>query len=124
MKVYFDGSCRPNPGVIETAVVVAGKTWHRADHGHGDNNDAEWLALIEAMKIARDLGLKDVVLLGDSQVVIDQAGGTARRIAPRFTAYMAEFDALKTGFDRVRARYLRRAQNLAGIAMERVHNGQ
>lgn len=120
MKIHFDGGCRPNPGLIETAVVAAGKTYHRADHGHGDNNDAEWLALLDALRIAREIGVRDVVLIGDSALVVDQARGAARRIAPRFHDRLDQFRSLVDGFDRVRIRRVRRGLNLAGIALERV----
>ena len=66
MKIWFDGGCRPNPGVIRTAVVAGGRTLQRGDHPPGDNSDAEWLALLDAVAVARQLGLSDVVLLGDS----------------------------------------------------------
>ncbi len=119
MKLYFDGGCRPNPGAIETAVVAGGKLFHRSDHASGDNNDAEWLALIDAMRLARELGLAEVTLLGDSALVIDQVNGRARRIAPRFSEYLASFLALTDGFKTVRIRRIGRKQNLAGIALER-----
>ena len=118
MKIWFDGGCRPNPGVIETAVVTGGRLWHRIDHGHGDNNDAEWLALLDAMAVARDLGLADIVLLGDAVMVVDQARGAAPRVPPRFRDYLARFQAMATGFARVRVRHVGRAHNLAGIALQ------
>ncbi len=120
MKVYFDGGCRPNPGAIETAVIAGGKLFHRTDHGHGDNNDAEWLALIDALRVAKELGLEDVTLLGDSALVVDQANGATRRIAPRFGAHLVSFHALADGFKTVCVRRIGRKQNLAGIALERV----
>lgn len=121
MKIYFDGGCRPNPGKIEIAVVAAGRIYHRADHGYGDNNDAEWLALIEALGVVRELGIADVILLGDSATVVGQAKGASRRVAPRFRPYHARFGALVAGLDRVRIRRVPRTQNLAGIALERLH---
>jgi len=117
-KVWFDGGCRPNPGAIETAVVAGGRVWHRTDHGSGDNSDAEWLALLDALDVARGLGLADLVLLGDSVMVVDQARGRARRISPRFRDYLARYHALVAGFARVRVRHVGRAQNLAGIALQ------
>ncbi len=121
MKIWFDGGCRPNPGAIETAVVTGGRVWHRADHGHGDNNDAEWLALLDALALARELGLTDLVLLGDAVMVVGQARGSAPRVPARFRAYCARFAELAAGFDRVRVRHVGRAQNLAGIALESRH---
>ena len=123
MKIYFDGGCRPNPGNMETAVVAGGTTYHRTDHGCGDNNDAEWLALIDALNVARDLSVSDVTLLGDSATVIGHVNGESRRLSSRFHDYHAKFSELVAGLDRVRIRRVVRTQNLAGIALERLHGG-
>ena len=120
MKIYFDGGCKPNPGRIVTAVVAGGRVWHRADHGSGDNNDAEWIALLEALTIARDLSLSDVTLLGDSATVFDHANEASRRRTPRFDEYLVKFRALSSGLERLRIRRIARTQNLAGIALARL----
>lgn len=119
MKIWFDGGCRPNPGTIRTAVVAGGETFCQTAHGTGDNNDAEWLALLDAMALARRLGLDDVVLLGDSVMVVNQARGAARRVPSRFRAYLDRFHDAAAGFARVRVRHVGRAQNLAGIALDK-----
>ena len=119
MKIWFDGGCRPNPGVIRTAVVAGGRTLQRGDHPRGDNSDAEWLALLDAVAVARQLGLSDVVLLGDSALVVGQARGTARRAPRRFHGYLAQFHAAVAGFDRVRVRHVARSHNLAGIVLDK-----
>ena len=121
MKIYFDGGCRPNPGPMRTAVVAGGRVYHRDTHGHGDNNDAEWLALLHALTLARSLGLADVTLLGDSTLIVNQAKGIAACRTPRFAARLTEFHALAGHFERLRLRHIRRTQNLAGIALERIH---
>ena len=121
MKVWFDGGCRPNPGPMECAVVAGGRTWLRDDLGHGDNNDAEWLALLHAVDVARELGIDDLTLLGDSALVTAQASGKARCRDARFIAYLATFTAQAATFGRLRIRHIGRAQNLAGIALERAH---
>lgn len=121
MKLWFDGGCRPNPGALETAVVTGGKAHLRMDCGTGDNNDAEWLALLYALELAQAAGARDVVLLGDSAMIVHQAVGRWPCKGERFKAYHAQFQALSAGFDRVRVRHIKRAQNLAGIALERHH---
>lgn len=123
MKIYFDGSARPNPGPMRTAVVAGGQTYHHAIPDAGDNNDAEWLALLEALRIARSLEITDATFLGDSIFVVQQAKGDATCRTPRFQARLAEFRTLATGFERIRIRHIGRAQNLAGIALER-HYGR
>ena len=123
VKIYFDGGCRPNPGPLRTAVVAGGRTYHQHDLGEGDNNDAEWLALIHALHVAHSLGAMDIVLLGDSALVVSQASGAAACRSQRFRHRLEEFRALAAGLGRVRIRRIGRSQNLAGIALERLHGG-
>lgn len=119
MKIWFDGGCRPNPGPIVTAVFTAGTAHVRHDHGIGDNADAEWLAALDALALATRLGMTDVILIGDSRMVIDQASGKAPRIPARFDAHLAEYRVLAAPFERLRLRHVLRSHNLAGIALDR-----
>jgi len=120
-KVYFDGGCRPNPGPIEVAAVLRGVPHIRDDLGEGSSGDAEWLALLHALELAHAAGETDLVLLGDSASVINQAKGLAR---PRVAlALQARFADLSRRFERVRFRRIKRNQNLAGIALEWLRQG-
>ena len=119
MKIWFDGGCRPNPGPISTAVFAGDKAHIRHDHAPGDNADAEWLAALDALARAVRLGLTDVILIGDSRMVIDQASGRTPRVPARFAAHLAQFQALAATFTRLRLRHVWRSHNLAGIALER-----
>ena len=121
MKIWFDGGCRPNPGPMETAVVAGGRTYYRNGLGTGDNNDAEWLALIHALEVARDCGAAEITLLGDSALVVNQASGASRCRDMRFRVQLDTFHALAATFRRVRIRRIGRSHNLAGIALERFH---
>jgi ribonuclease HI len=118
LKLFFDGGCRPNPGMMETAVAARGQVWHRSAIGPGTNDQAEWLALLDALEVAGQLGAEDIVLLGDSAFVVAQAGGTLKP-RPAFAPYLARYTALAAAFARVRIRRVPRAQNLAGIALAR-----
>mgnify|MGYP000002174950 CR=1 FL=1 len=121
IKIYFDGGCRPNPGTMEIAVVVRGVAHIDRDIGRGTGMDAEWLALIAALRIGQSLGEVDYVLLGDSAAVINQA--TRRANGGRaFGCHLDAFRALAAGVA-PRIRYIKRTQNLAGIALSRMHLG-
>ena len=117
-KVYFDGGCRPNPGEMEAAVVVDGKLHHRTGLGRGSSEEAEWLALLVALDVARRLGLRDIILLGDAAGIIAQANGTLK--CRSFPQHLAGFREAAAGFATLRLRHVRRTQNLAGIALERM----
>ena len=119
LKLFFDGGCRPNPGRMSVAVVARGIAHVDLDMGHGTNSDAEWLALIHAMEVAQRLGADDLVLLGDSMLVVSQANRTAKCRGADLQAHLARFDALKPHFKRLRIRHTGRTSNLAGIALER-----
>jgi ribonuclease HI len=117
LKIYFDGGCRPNPGQMETAVVAQGQIYLQTDCGIGTSNDAEWLALIQAVKVAKSIGASDVVLLGDSIMVIKQATLSAQCRNPGFKAHLQKFQSLAADFECIRTRKIARTQNLAGIAL-------
>ncbi|WP_254784411.1 reverse transcriptase-like protein [Sphingomonas sp. OK281] len=119
--MFFDGGCRPNPGPIECAVVRKGVAHYRHDLGDGSNSDAEWLAAIYALEVAALNGDRDVTLLGDSTLVVTQANGTARCRSAELDAHRVKFAELAVGFERLRIRHIGRGQNLAGIALAKLH---
>ncbi|UVO52694.1 reverse transcriptase-like protein [Sphingomonas sp. SUN039] len=118
LKIFFDGGCRPNPGPMEAAVVARGVTHYFDDLGDGTNNDAEWLALIAALRVAQRLGVTDFVLLGDSALVVAQANGRQRCRTPALQAHLDAFEVIGD-VRTVRVRKIARSQNLAGIALDR-----
>ena len=119
VKLWFDGGARPNPGPMESAVVLRGVADIRRGLGDGGNEQAEWLALLHALEIAAAQGLRDIILIGDSRSVVAQAKGTQPARSPESSACLARFNDMACGFDRLRMRQTARAQNLAGIALER-----
>ncbi len=120
LKIFFDGGCRPNPGRIEAAVVVRGVVHLFHDLGHGTNGDAEWLALIRALELTQSLSLTDIDLIGDALDVIQQAQ-RAMSTGRAKHAHAAKFLVLMAGVPSARIRWIRREQNLAGIALAARH---
>lgn len=112
LKLFFDGGCRPNPGPMESAVVAKGRTHHRPPHIHGTNGEAEWQALLHALDVAEALGEPDVILIGDSTHALKRA--------PTDPVYITR----AAQFTRIRLRHTPRAQNLAGIALDRINAHQ
>jgi ribonuclease HI len=124
VRVYFDGGCRPNPGPIEAAVVLRGVARYFDELGEGTNTRAEWQALLCAVTVARDLpgGLAGAELIGDSLEVVREAAAVLAGGAPASAEAAALLDLL-VGERPGRVRWIRRAQNLAGIALERRRAG-
>ena len=120
VKIFFDGGCRPNPGAMEIAVVAAGRTEILRHVGHGTSADAEWLALIHALKIAQSLDASHFVLLGDAATVVAQASGSSKCRGASMR-HLETVRALCPVSSPPRIRYIKRSQNLAGIALARLH---
>jgi ribonuclease HI len=76
---HVDGGSLGNPGPAGIGVVIDGsadgtvkiKKWI----GHQDNNVAEYVALLEALQFALELGAKALHVFSDSQVVVKQMTG-------------------------------------------------
>ena len=101
-------------------MVARGETTILRDLGHGTRVDAEWLALIEALKVARAIHATDVVLLGDAADVVAQANGTLKARGSNL-GHLETFRTLAGGTP-PRIRHIKRTQNLAGIALARLHD--
>lgn len=116
LKVFFDGGCHPNPGLMEVAVVVRGNAHFFDDLETGSNTDAEWQALLCAITLARDLGLQDVEFVGDSLEVTRQTNLTASTCHAK-SGHAAALLSLLAQYRSGRIRWIKREQNLAGIAL-------
>ena len=86
ITIYFDGLCRPkNPGGVATYGYVIYKDGEKVKSGFGvvgsgagmTNNVAEYSALKCAAEwVSRNGGDDEIVIKGDSQLVIHQMNGT------------------------------------------------
>ncbi|WP_156842336.1 ribonuclease HI [Novosphingobium aquimarinum] len=122
IKVFFDGGCRPNPGRIEAAVVIRGMTYRFDDLGYGSNADAEWLALIRAVTVASSVGLAQVELVGDAKDIVRRARAILNEGAATSGHAVAFRAAVHAAAPmRVDVRWIKRQQNLAGIALAARH---
>lgn len=105
-------------------MVIRGEAHFFDDLGEGSNTRAEWLALLKAIEVARGLGIGGCELIGDCHGVIDQASGAAKVRDAAGRAGMARLAELAVDAPLPRIRWIRRAQNLAGIALERRRAGR
>lgn len=85
---WFDGSARPNPGRLGIGALLCGPGGERVEisrhAGDGDSGEAEYLALIALLEAATPWRPAQLVVYGDSRVVIDDVacGGAVRALAP------------------------------------------
>jgi ribonuclease HI len=121
MDIYFDGGCSPNPGQRTAGVVLCTtpKTCLSVNYGYGTNNEAEWLGLLTALVEAKELGYFNIQLIGDSNMVIQQASGKWKVNALNLLPYYNTFLKVKTDFEYISFKWVRRDLNLAGIYLEK-----
>lgn len=74
-RAWFDGSAHPNPGRLGVGALLCGPAGERMEisrqAGHGNSGEAEYLALIALLEAALPLRMTQLVVYGDSKVVID-----------------------------------------------------
>ncbi|MGK5023506.1 ribonuclease HI family protein [Janthinobacterium sp. RB2R34] len=77
---WFDGSAHPNPGRLGIGALLLGPGGERIEiseaAGEGDSSDAEYAALTALLHAAVKLRPAQLLLFGDSQVVINDVLGT------------------------------------------------
>ena len=76
------------------------------------NNTAEYEGLLAGLRIAADLGIKKLIVRGDSQLVVRQVNNDYQ--SPLMEAYVNEVRKLEEHFDGLQAEHVPRAEN--GIA--------
>lgn len=79
-KLFFDGACKKNPGPGSYGFVIYTPskdkiTGYKKLEGTVTNNIAEYNGLLNGMKKALELGIKNIEIYGDSQLVIKQMKG-------------------------------------------------
>lgn len=120
-RAWFDGSARPNPGRCGIGAVLEGPGGVRVaishDGGYGNSSEAEYLALIAVLDAAVAHGAHDVLVVGDSQVVIDDVNGPASASAPSLRDYRTRACALLARLPQAQVRWIPRHKNSAADAL-------
>lgn len=112
---WFDGSAHPNPGRIGIGVLLCGPAGERVEisrrAGHGTSGDAEYLALIAALEKALELGVEELLVYGDSQVVVQDLLVSAAAGAKGLEEHRARAAQLIAALAQVHVRWLPRHKN-------------
>ncbi|MES2201762.1 MAG: ribonuclease HI family protein [candidate division FCPU426 bacterium] len=131
VEIYCDGACRGNPGPSAAGAVLSDMGSRKVIAeiserlGRGTNNEAEYAALLLALKEARRLGATEVTIKADSQLVIRQLTGQYKVKHPGMKLRHAEAMALLSGFLDWNASHVPREENtradaLANAALDRI----
>ncbi len=81
------------------------------------NNYAEYTAVVLALEKAAELGARELELVLDSQLVVEQLSGRWKVKHPAIRPLVARAQALLAGFERWSIRHERRASNFAADAL-------
>lgn len=128
--IRTDGAARGNPGPASSGAALydLGRPDARNDRAVPDasisdylgvqtNNVAEYTAVVRALELATELGAREVHLLLDSKLIVEQLAGRWRvkdtKLIPLWTAARRSLGAL----DRWTATHVPRAQNSVADAL-------
>lgn len=120
--VHVDGGARGNPGPAAAASVVSSPEGEILDEasellGVATNNVAEYRALLLGLARARALGVTELELINDSELVAKQLQGAYKVKHPAMRPLYADAMAALRSFDSWSIRSVPRAQNAHADAL-------
>jgi ribonuclease HI len=128
--IRTDGASRANPGHASAGAVLidldrpdafdpgAVPDASISDYlGIQTNNVAEYTAVVRALALAAELGAREVRMLLDSMLIVEQLHGRWRVKDAKLQPLNAEALRILRTFDRWTAAHVRRAENFAADAM-------
>jgi|688.fasta_scaffold674636_2 ribonuclease HI len=122
--LQFDGASEPNPGPSGAAYVIYSPPKIQGDElireviqegykyiPHGTNNEAEYSALILGLTEALKLGITNLQIEGDSNLVIQQVQGKWKVKAPHIVPYRSKANSLLAKFKSYSLSHIPREEN-------------
>jgi ribonuclease HI len=115
-KMYTDGGSRGNPGQSACAFVICkldDTVVEKSGYymGIATNNQAEYLGMIKGLERARDLGINEVRLHSDSQLVVNQMNGFYKVKNQELAPLHQQLKDLANSFEKISFQYIPRALN-------------
>lgn len=127
--IHTDGGSRGNPGPASVGYVINNDDWDQpVEVGEKlpaatTNNVAEYTALVRALEHARELGIKNVAVYTDSELMVKQVKGIYRvkndKLIPLYEdliAHSKQFDSFH--IEHVRRELNKRADELCNLALD------
>lgn len=127
--IYTDGGARGNPGPGGIGAVIYDEDKKKIAEiseflGHSTNNQAEYKAVIAAMKKAKELGAEFLEFFLDSELVVKQLKREYKVKNPDLAPLFLQIYNLEMGFKKISFHHIPRERNkeadaLANMAMDR-----
>jgi ribonuclease HI len=128
--LYFDGASRSNPGPASYGGVIYNENdeevfTYKKYIGKQTNNVAEYMGCFHGVQACVQEGIKNVIIYGDSKLVVEQVNGRWKVKSPNIKPIYDEikkvlatkpFDSIE--FKHVRRNNNKRADELANQALD------
>jgi len=120
--MFADGGSRGNPGPAASGAVLfdeGGAVLREVGTflGVATNNVAEWTGLVTGLEAALELGIDDLAVRLDSELVVKQISGQYRVKHEGLIPLHAKAKVLLRKFARVDVQHVRRKENAAADAL-------
>jgi len=125
--MHIDGGSRGNPGPAAFAAVICRQNHPTVEHaaamGTATNNIAEYTALVEGLNKATELGIPELEVFSDSELLVKQMNGEYKVKNADLRDLYLEARELSKAFTMVTFQHIRRelnkrADELCNIAMD------
>jgi ribonuclease HI len=120
--IHFDGSSKPNPGIMTSAYIISDDdnklvTSETIQGGDGTSNLAEYIGLFEGLTDALKIGCKHIKVFGDSELIINQVLGKFKCKKPTLKVYRNKIQELLKQFYTYELSHVSRNLNKEADAM-------
>ncbi len=121
-RLFTDGAARGHPGPAGAGAVIISPEGHVVAKvgkylGETTNNVAEYTGLILGLKRAKAMGLRELEVLADSELLVKQLSGEYAVKADHLAPLHQEAKTLLAAFDVVEVRHIPREENGAADEM-------
>ena len=116
--IHTDGGARGNPGPGAIGIVIANEKKEIIKEigkfiGRSTNNEAEYQAVVEALKTCGEKKNLDIEFFIDSLLIVNQLNGKFKVKEPRMKKYFNEIKLLEKNFRSVKYTHIERSKNYA-----------
>jgi ribonuclease HI len=121
-RLYTDGAARGNPGPAGAGAVIVSPDGHIVAKigkflGDSTNNVAEYMGLILGLRRAKAMGIKELDVFSDSELLVRQLAGEYAVKADHLKPLHEEAKALLGAFSTIQVRHVPREENAQADAM-------
>jgi ribonuclease HI len=121
-RLFTDGAARGNPGPAGAGAVIISPEGHIVARvgkflGEETNNVAEYMGLIIGLKRAKAMGIKELDVLADSELMVKQLNGDYAVKADHLKPLYEEARGLFKAFSAIEIRHIPREENAQADAM-------